>query len=100
MPKECKNLKTANDHPEIVQHKLLTEINLGRVAGPFHDKPISTLRISPIGLVEKKTPGEFRLIHHLLFPEGDSVKDFIDPDLCSMQYTSFDEAVHMIQDMG
>ena len=56
MPKESKKLKTAN---EIDQHKLLTEINLGRIAGPFHDKPISTLRISPIGLVEKKTPGFF-----------------------------------------
>lgn len=99
MPMESKNLKSANDHPEIVQQKLLSEINLGRVAGPFQDKPISTLRISPIGLVEKKTPGEFRLIHHLSFPEGESVNDFIDPELCTVQYTSFDEAIHMIQDM-
>lgn len=100
MPMESKNLKSTNDHPEIVHQKLLNEINLGRIAGPFQDKPISTLRISPIGLVEKKTPGEFRLIHHLSFPEGESVNDFIDPELCTVQYTSFDEAIHMIQDMG
>lgn len=100
LPKESKNLKTAYEHPDIVRHKLQTELQHGRIAGPFICRPISTLRVSPIGLVKKKTPGEFRLIHHLSFPDGDSLNDFIDPDLCSVQYTSFDEAIHMIQDMG
>ena len=100
MPKESKNLKSANDHPEIVKQKIQSELQQGRIAGPFPTRPISTLRVSPIGLVEKKTPGEFRLIHHLSFPEGDSVNDCIDPALCSVHYTSFDEAIHMIQDMG
>lgn len=100
MPKESKNLKAVFDHPEIIQQKLQTESQLGRIAGPFSERPISTLRVSPIGLVEKKIPGEFRLIHHLSFPEGDSLNDYIDPELCSVQYTSFEEAVHMVQDMG
>ena len=99
-PRESKNLKSASDHPEIVKQKLQSEIQQGRMAGPFPMKPISTMRISPIGLVEKKTPGEYRLIHHLSYPEGDSVNDCIDPTLCTVHYTSFDEAIHMIQDMG
>ena len=100
MPRDAKNLKSTDAHPDIVRQKIRAEIDSGRIAGPFVHRPISTLRVSPIGLVEKKTPGEFRLIHHLSFPEGESLNDFIDPDLCSVKYTHFDEAIHMVQDMG
>lgn len=100
MPFDSKNLKSANLHPDIVRQKIKTEIEAGRVAGPFDSRPFPTLRVSPLGLVPKKEPGEYRLIHHLSYPCGASVNDFIDPQLCSVQYTSFDEAVHMIQDLG
>ena len=100
LPHESKNLKTVDQHPDVVRQKIQQEIDLGRVGGPFSERPIPTLRVSPLGLVEKKTPGDFRLIHHLSFPEGNSLNDYIDPDLCSVQYTSFDEAVHMVQDAG
>lgn len=97
---DTKNLKSATDLPHIVQEKINKEIIEGRVAGPFSERPMDTLRVSPIGLVPKKTPGEYRLIHHLSYPQGFSVNDFIDPRLTSVQYTSFDEAVHMLQDLG
>ena len=100
VPRDSKNLKSVDAHPEIARQKIKAEIDSGRIAGPFDHRPISTLRVSPIGLVEKKTPGEFRLIHHLSFPDGESLNDFIDPDLCSVKYTRFDEAIHMVQDMG
>ncbi|MBV2113440.1 MAG: hypothetical protein KUF82_21005 [Candidatus Thiodiazotropha sp. (ex Ctena orbiculata)] len=100
MPFDSKNLKSANLHPDIVRQKIKAEIDAGRVAGPFDSRPFPTLRVSPLGLVPKKEPGEYRLIHHLSYPCGASVNDFIDPQLCSVQYTSFDEAVHMIQDLG
>lgn len=100
LPRDSKNLRSVDDHPEIVRQKIQTELDSRRIAGPFDERPISTLRISPIGLVEKKTPGEYRLIHHLSSPEGQSLNDFIDPDLCSVKYSSFDQAIHMIQDMG
>lgn len=99
-PSDSSNLKSAISRPEIVRQKIQTEIEAGRVAGPFDSRPLQTLRISPLGLVPKHEPGQFRLIHHLSYPSGDSVNDFIDPDLCSVQYTSFDEAVHMVQDLG
>ena len=73
---------------------------MGRIAGPFDHRPLPTLRVSPIGLVPKKEPNEFRLIHHLSYPLGSSVNDYIDRQHCSVQYTSFDEAVHMVQDLG
>lgn len=97
---DTKNLKSAKELPQIVQEKINKEITERRVAGPFPERPIEMLRISPIGLVPKKTPGEFRLIHHLSYPHGFSVNDFIDPRLTSVQYTSFDEAVFMLQELG
>ena len=100
MPRDAKNLKSARTRPEIVGQKIQAEIEAGRVAGPFDQRPLLNLRVSPLGLVPKKEVGSFRLIHHLSYPSGDSVNDFIDPNLCSVEYTSFDAAVHMIQDLG
>ena len=97
---ESKNLKSALAQPDIVLQKIKKEVKCGRVAGPFHHLPIPTLRISPIGLVPKKTPNEHRLIHHLSYPLGSSVNDFIDPKFSSVQYTRFDEAIHLVQDLG
>lgn len=54
----------------------------------------------PLWLVPKKTPGDFRMIHHLSYPIGQSVNDFIDPALCSVTYTSSDTAISMVQDLG
>ena len=100
VPTDSKNLKSANMQSDTVRKKIQAEVDAGRVAGPFQNRPLPNLRISPLGLVPKKEPGEFRLIHHLSYPSGKSLNDFIDPKLCSVQYTSFDEAVHMVQDLG
>ena len=48
-----KNLVSADNYKLETLAKLQKEINLGRIIGPFINKPISNLRISPIGLVEK-----------------------------------------------
>lgn len=54
LPKESKNLKSANDRPDVVRQKIQSELQHGRIAGPFKNRPISTLRVSPVGLGEKK----------------------------------------------
>lgn len=61
--------------------------------GPFSVPPLPNLRVSPLGVVPKKTPGEFRLIHHLSFPRGNSFNSGIPSHLCSVRYTSLDEAI-------
>lgn len=58
------------------------------------------MRVSPLGLVEKKKSGDFRLIHHLSYPQNESVNDYIDPKLCFVKYASFDEAVALVQKLG
>ena len=95
----CTNLKSALQNQHIVKQKIQKEVQEGRVAGPFEHRPLPNLRISPLGLVPKKG-GDFRLIHHLSYPQGNSVNDFIEPELCSVNYTKFDKAVQMIQQLG
>ena len=98
-PFECKNLKSVNGRESIVRQKLLTEIEAGRMMGPYVTKPISNLRVSPIGLIPKKSGG-FRLITHMSYPYLESVNDFIDPELSKVQYSDFDNAVKMVRRLG
>ena len=57
-----KNLISAITNPKVVDAKLDKEIDLGRIVGPFDTRPFSVFHISPLGLIPKKAPGEFRLI--------------------------------------
>ena len=95
-----KNHGTALKQPDIVWKKLSEEIKLGRVAGPFQDIPIDNLIVSPIGLVPKSSPGEYRLIFDLSYPQGASINAGILREDSSVSYTKFDEVVHMVRQEG
>lgn len=71
-----------------VTKKIDKEIQMGKTAGLFKERLIFTLRITWLGLVSKKTPEEYGLIHHLSYPEGSgtSVNDYIPPTQCSINY--------------
>lgn len=96
---DCINLKSVRDNSYEALRLVLEEVQRGRIAGPFDVRPIPYLRLNPIGLVPK-SDGNFRLIHHLSHPAGESVNDFIDPSLCSVSYSSFDNAIEMISHLG
>ena len=81
-----KNLLSAIQQPAVVEAKLSKEIDAGRVAGPFQTPPFPKFRVSPLGVVPKKVPGEFRLIHHLSYPKGLSVNDGIPHEYSSVSY--------------
>ena len=74
---ETTNLKSALEHPKVVDAKLKKELDAHRLAGPFHSPPFPVFHVSPIVVVPKKSPGEFRLIHHLSYPKGTSINDDI-----------------------
>ena len=95
-----KNITSAFDLKSNILEKINKEINKGRVAGPFDKVPLSNFRSSPIGLVPYKLPGDYRLIHHLSWPQGTSVNDQIDPNMCSVKYSCFDDAVSIVQQSG
>ena len=79
--------------------KVNKEIHFGRIFGPDNHRPISNLRLNPVGVVPKKTRG-WRLISHLSSPVGSSVNEFIDSEMCSVSYSSFENAIQMIQRLG
>ncbi len=64
MPCFSHNLKSADEHPDVVTKNLLKEVCLCRTAGPFLSPPFQNLQIYPIGVVPKKHSPEWRTIFH------------------------------------
>ena len=100
VPCSYKNLLSADQNPSAVEVKLSKEVALGRLAGPFHSPPFSNFCISPLGVVPKKTPGEFRLIHHLSFPKGLSINDGIPEEFSSVSFATIQDAIKNIKIAG
>ena len=91
MPRESGNLPSGNKNPEAIQTNLAKEVELGRTVGRFDKPPFINFQVSPIGLVPKKQPGQFRTIIHLSYPKtGNSINSFISKNDYSLQYTTID----------
>ncbi|XP_061187278.1 uncharacterized protein LOC133195456 isoform X1 [Saccostrea echinata] len=96
------NLKSALEKKEIVSQKISKELSAGRIAGPFSKPPFNSLKISPLGIVPKKTPNQYRMIHHLSYPtkmEG-SVNAGISDEAAAVQYAGINDAVGCIKQLG
>ena len=88
-----KNLRSATTHEKALLEQINKEIDLGGNSWVFFtEKPISNLRLNPVGVVLKSNAG-WRLISHLSSPLGESVNDFIDPNLCSVSYSRFEDVI-------
>lgn len=83
-------MKSAETRADKLYLKIHREISLGNIAGPFYNRPMSSIRWSPIGLVPKKKDGGgwWRMICNLSAPQGNSVNDIVDPSLCLIHYTN------------
>ena len=68
--------------------------------GSFREPPFPSFRCSPLDIVPKKDPSEFRLIHHSSYPPGSPVNDFITEDCSSVHYASINDAISVIKWMG
>ena len=96
-----KNLKSARMLPNVVESKIAKEVELGRYSGPYHVSPYESSIISPVGVREKKVPGEYRLIHNLSYPyDESSVNASIPREFAQVKYASIDHAVKHILDKG
>ena len=62
--------------------------------------PFADLRVSPLGVIPKKTPGDFRMIHHLSYPKGASINDNIPAAFSTVKYATVDDAINIIQRLG
>lgn len=100
IPIESNSKPLLGEKAKIAREKILKEISLGRIAGPFKEPPFPTFRTSPIAVIPKKASNEFRLIHNLSSPPDKSVNDHICKDDSAVQYSSIDDAVRIIQGLG
>ena len=95
-----RNLRSAQEHPEIIQEYLDREEALGRIQR-IEVTGADRFQVSPCGVIPKKSrPDKWRLIIDLSSPRGRSVNDAIDEHLSSINYTSIDDTVNFIQVMG
>ena len=94
------NLKSAAKHSTVVDQYIAKELQKDRISGPYNSLPFETFHISPVGVVPKKQPGDFRVIHHLSYPEGSSINDGIDPEFSVVHYPSIETALKLIKEAG
>ena len=89
------------DNPLVVDEYLSKEVDLGRVVGPLDPTAFPEVVTNRFGVIPKKhQPGKWRLIVDLSHPKNHSVNDGIEPELCSLSYTSVDEAVRRVVKEG
>ena len=94
-------MPSAREHPDVVSRYVKEEVRGGRILGPFPRGSIVGLHLNRLGVIPKgHTPGQWRLITDLSFPEGTSVNDGINPDLCSLQYITVDEVARAALVLG
>ena len=72
---------------------LSSKLRAERVLGPIEVEVAASVQVNWFLLVPKgHQPGKWRLIVDLSFTRGCSVNDAIEPKVCSLYYTSVDEA--------
>ena len=92
------NLASVEENPSAVGNYHDGELREATIRLAFQGE---TVHVSPIGLFPKGgQPEKFRLIVDLSSPLGASVNDGINPDLCSLSYSSIDEAVRGVWQCG
>ena len=87
-------------HADVVNTKLSKEISLGRIAGPFPSPPFANFQSSPLGMVPKKEPNAFRIIHNLSYPEGNSINNHIPKEFTTVRYETLDHVINLLTTFG
>ena len=97
-----RNLASAFEQPQVVQSYLDRELSLRKIFFvPPQASSSQLIQISSFGIIPKKhKPNKWRLIVDLSSPRGRSVNDAIPKELCSIAYTSLDDATALIQAAG
>ena len=95
------NMRSASEHPEVVDKYLDSEVAAHRMAGPLDTSAFNRLHISPFGVIPKQhQPGKWRLILDLSSPHGHSVNDGIPKDPYSLRYITVDYAIRSLVSLG
>ena len=93
-------MKSVKEHRYVVQVYVDRKRQAGRVLGPFDRDQIPMVQVSPFGVIPKSELGKWRLILDMLCPEGYSINDGVDKDLCSLFYMSVDKVTERVVEVG
>ena len=93
-------MRSMQQHPRVVRNYVLKECEAGRLLGPFDPQIFPEVHVSRFGPIPKADPGKWRLILDLSSPDGASVNDGIDPNVCSLSYMTVDDAARAIGRTG
>jgi hypothetical protein len=79
------NHSSANQHPHEIKAYINTELSHRRYTGPFSPSRLEALigpfRTSPLGVVPKSTPGEFRLVQDFSYPRNDALRQSLNSEI-------------------
>ena len=99
--KTVKNMRSAVTHPQPIDRYVQEELAAGRMIRLAESETDTAIHVSRFGVIAKPhQKGKWRLITDLSSPKGSSVNDGIFPALCSVSYTSIDDAVRCIMRLG
>ena len=100
LSQSCNNNLTVNSNLEVAWDKVMSEVALNRIEGPFPEPPLPFVKCSPLALREKSTPGQFRLLHNLSYPhDNTAVNANIPRELASTSYSTINDATDIIKNM-
>ena len=95
-----RNLKSAEDNPQVISTYLAREVRLNRLA-QLPAERAHLAHISPCGAIPKKNrPDKWHLIVDLSAPQGHSINHAISKGLSSVAYANLNHAVTMLQSLG
>ena len=94
------NCPSATKHGNIIDTYLLDEIKHGVIAGPFVSPPLKNLQVNRFGVIPKSTPGKWRLITDLSFPQENSVNSLILDEHAKVSYVGIPAAISKIMALG
>ena len=101
LPLTSNNSSSANSNPAAVEEKISKELSLGRISGPFENKPLANFKCSPLAVREKQDTGKYRLLHNLSYPYDEKSVNFnISKDNSTVSYATIKDAVSLIQSLS
>lgn len=93
------NSRSVLENPQAAHDKIMEEVHLGRVGGPFKAPPFPNFKVSPLAL-RQKDDGKQRLLHNLSAPyDFSSVNLCIDDAHTKVTYSSIADATAIIAEM-
>ena len=79
------NHSSAIQHPQAIRTYINTELSNRRYTGPFSPSRLEALigpfRTSPLGVVPKPTPGEFRLVQDFSYPRNNTLRPSLNSEI-------------------